>query len=223
LQEDKAIVSEIAGTTRDSIEDVMRIGGMSFRFIDTAGIRETKDLVENIGIKRSFEMAKKAKVILLLLEAKEISELRISEFLNQLKNEIGEGFEEKELIILVNKTDLIPVSSFQLPDSDYPVMPISAIIEEGIEQLLNQLQKIAQEKAQFADQSIVSNARHLQALKKAAEALERVEEGIANNTTGDFIAMDIRQAQFFLGEIIGSIDVDQDILGHIFSSFCIGK
>lgn len=224
LQEDKAIVSEIAGTTRDSIEDVMRIGGMSFRFIDTAGIRETEDVVENIGIKRTFEKAKQANLILLLIDAQTANEEKVRELSKSIEQEVGDSFKEKELILLINKSDLVPASSLQPPASKkHKVLFISALKEDGLDTLLNELKKIGQEKAQFADQSIVSNARHHQALKQAAEALERVEEGIANNTTGDFLAMDIRQAQFFLGEIIGSIDVDRDILGHIFSSFCIGK
>lgn len=224
LQEDKAIVSEIAGTTRDSIEDVMRIGGMSFRFIDTAGIRETEDVVENIGIKRSFEKAKQARVILLLIDATSATTERITELSKSLEQEVGESFLEKELIILANKSDLVPDFRFSLPASiNHKLIPISALKEDGIDKLLAELKKIGEEKLQLSNQTIVSNARHHQALKQAAEALERVEEGIANNTTGDFLAMDIRQAQFFLGEIIGSIDVDRDILGHIFSSFCIGK
>ncbi len=223
LQEDKAIVSEIAGTTRDSIEDVMRIGGMSFRFIDTAGIRQTEDVVENIGIKRSFEVAKKASLILLLVEATEIAKSGVVKLQKQLEEELGDSIAEKEILVIANKTDLLPDSRFQTLDSDQEVIPISALTEDGIAQLLSQLQKIATEKGRHANEGIVSNARHHKALVQASEALERVEEGIANNTTGDFLAMDIRQAQFFLGEIIGSIEVDRDILGHIFSSFCIGK
>ncbi|MAY83859.1 MAG: tRNA uridine-5-carboxymethylaminomethyl(34) synthesis GTPase MnmE [Flavobacteriales bacterium] len=232
LQEDKAIVSEIAGTTRDSIEDVMRIGGMLFRFIDTAGIRQTEDVVESIGIKRSYEMMKKASLILLLVDAREIGKEGIKELEEQIKAELGANFAEKELITIVNKKDLIPASSLksekpeagsQKPDFKHQMIYISALKEDGIEELQTYLEKIAIEKSQHATESIVSNARHHQALKKAAEALERVEEGIANGLTGDFLAMDIRQAQFFLGEIIGTIDIDRDILGHIFSSFCIGK
>jgi len=224
LQEDKAIVSEIAGTTRDSIEDVIRIGGMLFRFIDTAGIRQTEDVVESIGIKRSFEMMKKASLILLLVDAREIGKDGIKELEEQIRKQLGDNFSEKELITIVNKKDLVPASGFRLPASkDRSVMAISALNEEGLDELRTSLEEIAQEKSRHANESIVSNARHHQALKKAAEALERVEEGIANNLTGDFLAMDIRQAQFFLGEIIGSIDIDRDILGHIFSSFCIGK
>jgi tRNA modification GTPase len=224
LQEDKAIVSEIAGTTRDSIEDVMRIGGMLFRFIDTAGIRQTEDVVESIGIKRAYEKAKAAALILLMLDAKDLSENKANDILKGLRREIGESFKEKEVIILINKKDLVPDSGLRTPDSaHHKVLYISALNEEGIDELRTSLEHIAQEKGRHAGESIVSNARHHQALKKAAESLERVEEGIANGLTGDFLAMDIRQAQFFLGEIIGTIDIDRDILGHIFSSFCIGK
>lgn len=224
LQEDKAIVSEIAGTTRDSIEDVIRIGGMLFRFIDTAGIRQTEDVVESIGIKRAFEMMGKASLILLLVDARKIEDIGVKELEDQIREELGERFSEKELITIINKKDLIPASSLQLPASkDRNLIAISALEEEGIDELRTRLEDIAREKSRYANQSIVSNARHYQALKKAAESLERVEEGIANNLTGDFLAMDIRQAQFFLGEIIGTIELDRDILGHIFSSFCIGK
>ena len=223
LQEDKAIVSDIAGTTRDSIEDVIRIGGLSFRFIDTAGIRATEDTVEKIGIQRAFDKAKQASLILLLIDAREDAEDKIAKLLSDLEDEIGEEFQNKEILILINKIDLLPESRLSTLDSGHKVIHISALKEEGLEELLEELKKIGEEKSNLANQAIVSNARHQQALIQAAEALHRVEEGIANNTTGDFLAMDIRQSQFFLGEIIGSIEVDRDILGHIFSSFCIGK
>ena len=220
LQEDKAIVSEIAGTTRDSIEDVIRIGGMLFRFIDTAGIRQTEDVVENIGIKRAYEKAKTASLILLLIDATSINPERIKELSKSLEQE------DKEILILANKKDLLDKDSkgkLHQVELDHPLISISALKEDGLDELRAKLEQIAQEKGRHANESIVSNARHHQALKKAAESLERVEEGIANGLTGDFLAMDIRQAQFFLGEIIGTIDIDRDILGHIFSSFCIGK
>ena len=220
LQEDKAIVSEVAGTTRDSIEDVIRIGGMLFRFIDTAGIRQTEDVVENIGIKRAYEKAKTASLILLLIDATSINPERIKELSKSLEQE------DKEILILANKKDLLDKDSkgkLHQVELDHPLISISALKEDGLDELRAKLEQIAQEKGRHANESIVSNARHHQALKKAAESLERVEEGIANGLTGDFLAMDIRQAQFFLGEIIGTIDIDRDILGHIFSSFCIGK
>lgn len=227
LQEDKAIVSEIAGTTRDSIEDVMRIGGMLFRFIDTAGIRQTEDVVENIGIQRSFEMMKKASLILLLADANQLDKVQLKNLRKGIAEKVGESFAEKDLIILANKSDSLNKEQKKALQNASPagqkMISISALKEEGLDELQAELDRIAQEKSKYANQSIVSNARHHQALQKAAEALERVEEGIANNLTGDFLAMDIRQAQFFLGEIIGSIEVDRDILGHIFSSFCIGK
>ncbi|MEQ8625954.1 MAG: tRNA uridine-5-carboxymethylaminomethyl(34) synthesis GTPase MnmE [Vicingaceae bacterium] len=228
VNEEKAIVSEIAGTTRDSIEDEVTIGGINFRFIDTAGIRETKDVVENIGIKRTFEMIEKAMVVLYLVDAIDEDKHQIRQVIEEIQAKI-EG-KDKELIVLANKVDKGNFDLSNLPESltekfpnDVKVIYLSALKKYQLEDLTDALQALAKDKLQGATDVIVSNARHHQALKTAGEALERVQNGLESNITGDFLAMDIRQALHYLGEITGTIEIDRDILGTIFSQFCIGK
>lgn len=222
LNEERAIVSEIAGTTRDSIEDEIRIAGISFRFIDTAGIRETNDQIEGIGIQRTFEMIDKASIILYLIDAVNMDRGDLEKDITQIKDKISGT--DKQLLIIVNKIDQLEEGSLKekLSIFETPIL-LSALKKTHMEELTEVLADIAKEKLPKANQVIVSNARHHQALKGAAEALERVEDGLNKNVTGDFLAMDIRQALHFLGEITGSIEIDRDILGTIFSQFCIGK
>jgi tRNA modification GTPase len=228
LNEEKAIVSEIAGTTRDSIEDEVKIGGISFRFIDTAGIRETEDVVENIGIKRTFEMVDKAMIVLYLVDAIQANAEQVKRMIQEIEAKI-DG-KDKQLIVLANKIDQgnfdlahIPSEiAAKFPEGTDPIY-LSALKKYQLEELSAKLEKIAKETLSSANQVTVSNARHHQALKKAQESLIRVREGLDENITGDFLAMDIRQSLHFLGEITGTIEIDRDILGHIFSSFCIGK
>lgn len=220
LNEDKAIVSDIAGTTRDSIEDEMSIGGMRFRFIDTAGIRETEDVVENIGIQRTFQMIDKASLILLLVDVVDDSAEKIQNSLERIQEKIKGS--DKELLLLANKIDKGSFEKSKIPEGVNSLF-ISSGKKEKLDELLDYLEKIAQAKFAGSQEVVVSNARHLEALKKSAEALSRVQEGLENNITGDFLAMDIRQALFYLGEITGTIEIDRDILGSIFSKFCIGK
>ena len=228
LNEEKAIVSEIAGTTRDSIEDEVTIGGVNFRFIDTAGLRETDDLVENIGIKRTYEMLEKASIVLYLVDAIDGDKHHIYQVVEEIKAKI-EG-SDKHLVLLANKVDKGNFDLAHLPDElkakfplDVKTIYLSALKKYRVEELTNYLKTLAEEQLQGANEVIVSNARHHQALKTAGEALQRVSEGLENNITGDFLAMDIRQALHYLGEITGSIEIDRDILGTIFSQFCIGK
>lgn len=222
LNEEKAIVSDIAGTTRDSIEDTVNIGGITFRFIDTAGIRETEDVVENIGIQRTFQMVEKASLVLYLVDGAKDSASDISEGIAAIRSK-WEG-EEKQLLVLANKIDTGSHKAIEAKFSGAEeVIYISALQQQGLEDLTARLSVIAQQKMQSGNEVIVSNARHHQALKQAGEALLRVKEGLATNITGDFLAMDIRQALHFLGEITGTIEIDRDILGNIFSQFCIGK
>lgn len=228
VNEEKAIVSEIAGTTRDSIEDEVNIGGINFRFIDTAGIRETEDVVESIGIKRTFEMIEKAMVVLYLVDAIDEDKHQIRRVIEEIQAKI-DG-KDKELIVLANKVDKGNFDLSNLPESltekfpnDVKVIYLSALKKYQLEDLTEALQALAKDKLQGATDVIVSNARHHQALKTAGEALERVQNGLDSNITGDFLAMDIRQALHYLGEITGTIEIDRDILGTIFSQFCIGK
>lgn len=228
LNEDKAIVSEIAGTTRDSIEDEVKIGGVSFRFIDTAGIRETEDIVENIGIKRTYQMLDKATVILYLVDIVEDSATMISESVLAIQKRIEAS--DKTLILLANKIDKLQVSEHVIPKALNDKIPegiktifLSTGQKQNIQGLEAALKALAEEKLKGANEVLVSNARHYEALKKAGEALQRVADGLEQNITGDFLAMDIRQSLFYLGEITGTIEIDRDILGSIFSKFCIGK
>lgn len=228
LNEDKAIVSEIAGTTRDSIEDVVNLGGLSFRFIDTAGIRNTEDVVENIGIERAYKMAEKAMIILYIVDAIDTPKEEIEQMLLELKEKIKH--EGKHFILLANKIDKGDFDINALPSEiidkfpkEYKTIFLSALKQFQLEELIDYLQQLAQDKLQGSNEVIVSNARHHQALKTAGEALQRVKDGLESNITGDFLAMDIRQSLHYLGEITGTIEIDRDILGTIFSQFCIGK
>lgn len=222
LNEEKAIVSDIAGTTRDSIEDTVNISGITFRFIDTAGIRSTEDVVENIGIERTYQMVEKSSLVMYLADAKTDEYASVKEELADLKSKYGE--QDRQFLFLVNKVDAPEAKNFveSLEDVKEAIC-ISALKKEGMEVLLEKLEKIALDLQRGSQDTIVSSLRHQEALKQAEEALKRVEEGLADNITGDFLAMDIRQALHYLGEITGSIEIDRDILGTIFSQFCIGK
>jgi tRNA modification GTPase len=228
LNEDKAIVSEIAGTTRDSIEDEVKIGGIAFRFIDTAGIRETTDIVEKIGIQRTFQMIEKANVVLYLVDVVLDTKEEIHQVIADIQSKLEGG--EKQLIVLANKADKggfdlseIPEEfSSKFPDGIEPIY-LSALKKLRLEKLTTTLEEIAKTTLNNGSDVVVSNLRHYEALKSAGNALNRVQNGLDTNITGDFLAMDIRQSLHFLGEITGTIEIDRDILGTIFSQFCIGK
>ncbi len=202
LNEEKAIVTEIAGTTRDVIEDVMFIEGIKFRFIDTAGIRETIDLVESIGIERSKEAIKRAEIVLLMSDNQDSNEDFISEF------------DEDKIIRLRNKIDLVEKAQ------NVAGLGISAKNNIGIEDLKKLIVSKAKTKKQ-ADTTL-TNLRHYEHLMKASQALDEVLNGLEIGITGDFLAQDIRLSLHHLGEITGAISSD-DLLANIFSKFCIGK
>jgi tRNA modification GTPase len=222
LQEEKAIVSEIAGTTRDAIEDVVNIEGIRFRFIDTAGIRNTTDKIESIGIERTFAKINQARVILLLVEAsqtpesigKQIAEINITP--------------EQNLIVVVNKIDLYPETDVSTVlggkngFAPYPTQFLSAKKHIHTQELTSLLLKTIQHNKSETGDVVISNVRHYEALTKALEAAERVASGLETGISSDFVAMDIRGILHHLGEITGDITTD-DILGNIFSKFCIGK
>lgn len=226
LKEDKAIVSDIAGTTRDVIEDTVNINGMLFRFIDTAGIRETTDEIEKMGIARTYSKVDQAQVIFYLTDAANDSQEKIKDMLDKLqKRIIGQ---EKQLFVLANKIDKVNIAKDERePAEKYAgienIIYLSALKNQGVDELVEKLSDIAKNKLSSTESTIISNARHYAALQKTAESLERVMEGMENNISGDFLAMDIRQGMHYLGEITGEIDVDRDILGSIFGKFCIGK
>lgn len=224
LNEQRAIVSDIAGTTRDSIEDEISIGGIAFRFIDTAGIRETTDTIESLGIKKTFEKIDQAQVVVFLIDS---SRLFLGEkaILN-LQIEIGKiknKYPQKALIVVANKADTITSKEkTQLKDSIESLQLIAAKTGQGVEDLKTSLLEFVNTGALKNNQTIVTNTRHYDALLKALEEINRVQEGIDEGLSGDLMAIDIRQALYYFGEITGEITND-DLLGNIFANFCIGK
>ena len=225
LNEERAIVSEIAGTTRDTIEDELVIGGIGFRFIDTAGIRETKDVVESIGIKKTFEKIEQAQVVLYLVESRKS---KVESVLPQIE-EIKQVHPEKPIIIIFNKIDLltdIEISEITnvLSTFDFRLSTIfiSAKNNIGIDELKNQLLSFVNTGALRNNETIVTNTRHYDSLLKALEEIQKVKFGLQSNLSSDLMAIDIKQALYYFGEITGEVTNDE-LLGNIFANFCIGK
>jgi len=211
LNEDKAIVSDIAGTTRDAIEDSLIIEGFNFRFIDTAGIRNTSDTIENLGIRKSYDKASQSKIILFLIDVSQ----NIKDQISELEN-IKKSHSEKVLVIL-NKIDVNP--DFKIEDS---FISISAKKEEGIENLKKTLLNFVNTSTISDNESIVTNLRHFEELQLTLNEIKIVINGMEGGISGDFLAINIRQALFHLGSITGEVTTD-DLLGNIFGKFCIGK
>ncbi len=224
LNEERAIVSEIAGTTRDTIEDEITIGGLGFRFIDTAGIRDTKDVVEGIGIRKTFEKIEQAQVVLYLMDSNEVC--NSAEALKNLLTEIEKvknKHPQKPLLVIANKADTVTYKEITKLKSQIPkLLMISAKTGEGVEDLKNQLLDFVNTGALKNDETIVTNTRHYDALGKAYESVDKVRSGMVEGISGDLLAIDIRQALYHFGEITGEITSD-DLLGNIFANFCIGK
>jgi len=219
LNEEKAIVSDIAGTTRDAIEDEMILNGVSYRFIDTAGIRETSDVVENIGIRKTFENIEKAQLVLQLIDGEKLDLKKVETEVNQLLDK----YPRKKILTLVNKADKINPEDRSILATKHPNwLLISAKTKEGIDLLLQHLAELVNTGALSNQQTVVSNSRHFEALTKALEALNEVQKGMDQEITSDLLAIDIRQALYHLGEITGEITTE-DLLGNIFANFCIGK
>lgn len=226
LNEDRAIVSDIAGTTRDTIEDELVIEGIGFRFIDTAGIRETKDVVEGIGIKKTFEKIEQAQVVLYLFDAEQF----VSSFeafkveIEKIKNK----YPLKPLLIIPNKIDkLTEVQVLELEanlktieNSKYILL--SAKQNKGIDHLKDQLLSFVNTGALRNNETIVTNTRHYDALLKAFEEIQKVQHGLDINLSSDLMALDIREALYQFGLITGQVSNDE-LLGNIFANFCIGK
>ncbi|SEB51344.1 tRNA modification GTPase trmE [Tenacibaculum sp. MAR_2009_124] len=222
LNEEKAIVSDIAGTTRDAIEDEVIINGVAFRFIDTAGIRETEDVVESIGIKKAYEKAENAQLIISLINAQKFIESPTA-FLEET-SQIKERFPEKRVLTIVNKIDTISeAKKTDLTSKVNDIILLSAKQKIGIDSLLNELTSLVNTGALSNNETIVTNSRHFEALTLALESIESVKNGIELNISSDLFAIDIRECLRHLGNITGEYDVDKDILGHIFGNFCIGK
>jgi tRNA modification GTPase len=213
LGEERAIVSEIAGTTRDVIEETLNIDGISFRLMDTAGIRETSETIEAMGIARSQEKIARARVVLALSDASNAIQLEADRV---WVDDLRTSYPEKEILWVANKTDLHAVS---LP-VDYA---ISAITGAGINALTHALSERIKQDFDVNQETIVSNVRHVEALEQTQTALFAALNGLSHHLPADLVAMDIRSAMRSLGNITGEIEMDTDILGTIFSRFCIGK
>jgi tRNA modification GTPase len=224
LNEERAIVSDIAGTTRDTIEDELVIEGIGFRFIDTAGIRETKDIVESIGIKKTFEKIEQAQVIIYLLDSLEFSSAKISDSKFQVELEkIKNQFPLKPLIIIGNKVDrLCEEEVSNLKSQIENILLLSAKEKAGIEELKKQLLSFVNTGALRNNETIVTNTRHYDSLLKALEEIQKVKFGLQSNLSSDLMAIDIKQALYYFGEITGEVTNDE-LLGNIFANFCIGK
>jgi tRNA modification GTPase len=219
LEEDRAIVSEIPGTTRDVIEDEMTIDGVLFRFIDTAGIRETTDIIESIGVEKTFQQIKLSSIAIYLFDAHDITaaELRL------IVDELTPHIHNSHLLLVANKIDKEDIAYIKKEFAAFTDMLfISAKERTNIDELKQTLVTLFDNKTVNVTETIVTNARHVEALRHTNSALFRVLEGLNNNVTGDFLAMDIRQALHYLGTITGEISSD-DLLANIFSRFCIGK
>lgn len=219
--EERAIVSDIHGTTRDTIEDTINISGTLFRFIDTAGIRTTTDTIEQIGIERSYQKIEQSEIILWLTD--------ITGTLPTATQEIKERSEGKKLILLLNKSDKLTVeeqvkAQQQIQSQigeEIPLLTISAKNNDGVDTLREMLIAYTSNQQSVSD-TIVTNARHYEALIKAEDAMQRTLNGLEMNIPGDLLAQDIREAMHYIGEITGQISTT-DLLQTIFSKFCIGK
>src|SRR5664280_1573061 len=225
LMEERAIVSDIPGTTRDSIEDTIVINGIEYRFIDTAGLRDTSDIIENLVIKKTHEKIAEAAVILLIDDISD-SAVSINKRIRSMKELIMDS--EKRLIILINKIDTVSdnrqaelKSGIRLDDND-SLLFISAKEKSGLADLRLKLGELVMKDKLSSDDVIITNIRHYEALNHVSESLGRVIAGLEDQIPEDLIAIDIRQAIHYLGEITGEITSDE-ILGNIFRNFCIGK
>lgn len=224
LNEERAIVSEIAGTTRDTIEDELVINGIGFRFIDTAGIRETEDVVESIGIKKTFEKIEQAQVVIYLIDSSQLSldnenlkEVQIE--LEKIKNQ----FPLKALLVIGNKADkLLETEILNLTAQIPNILLLSAKEKQGIDDLKNKLISFINTGALRNNETIVTNTRHYDSLLKALDEIQKVKYDLQTNLSSDLMAIDIKQALYYFGEITGEVTNDE-LLGNIFANFCIGK
>lgn len=222
LNEEKAIVSDIHGTTRDVIEDTINLHGITFRFIDTAGIRQTTDVVESIGIERTYQKMEQANIILWMIDG-----TREADF-NELKAEILPYCEGKQLIILFNKADkLTPeirqILSQSFSDIKAPKLFLSAKTRDGLDELETLLVKTAALPEVSQNDVIVTNIRHYEALSRALDSIHRVQDGLQMQLSGDFVSQDLRECLYHLAEIVGGEIGVEEVLGNIFKHFCIGK
>ena len=213
LNEERAIVSDIAGTTRDTIEEVMTIEGIQYRFIDTAGLRQSDDTIENIGIERTKLAIKKADIIIHIYDIRD--EEHAQNAISPFQDEIAR--EGKKLIQVANKIDL----KEELYTSD-TIIFLSTKTKQGLDDLKRKMAHIL-EVSKFENSVIISNLRHLESLKLAMISLQEVEQSMIQNLSGDLLSFHLRNTLRHIGDITGNIDIDKDILGTIFGKFCIGK
>ncbi|HOL75037.1 MAG TPA: tRNA uridine-5-carboxymethylaminomethyl(34) synthesis GTPase MnmE [Bacteroidales bacterium] len=221
LNDEKAIVSEIPGTTRDAIEDQITYQGFSFRFIDTAGLQTTNDIIENIGIERSYDKMRESFIILYLIDITEFDYYKFLEDLQEMKNQIKD-FDNKKMILVFNKIDLIEKIPSHLFDlKDYDKVFISAKRKENLEILLDEIVNSIKNMVNLNEDTLI-NIRHYEAFKEIKLSLTKALEDINKNMPNDIVAFDLRQSIDSIGRITGEI-VNNDILDHIFANFCIGK
>ncbi|HKO78093.1 MAG TPA: tRNA uridine-5-carboxymethylaminomethyl(34) synthesis GTPase MnmE [Flavobacterium sp.] len=229
LNEERAIVSEIAGTTRDTIEDELVIGGIGFRFIDTAGIRETADVVESIGIKKTFEKIEQARVVLYLVDGCQLSvDGKLDNLLVEI-NKTQNQYPQKPILVIINKKDLLSKEVIDAIDvklatnNQQPItIYISAKEKQGVDELKNQLLSFVNTGALRNNETIVTNTRHYDSLLKALDEIQKVKFGLETNLSSDLMALDIKEALYQFGMITGQVTNDE-LLGNIFANFCIGK
>lgn len=219
LEDDRAIVSEIPGTTRDTIEDSVVIGGVLFRFIDTAGLRSTEDVIESIGVNKALEAMSKSSIIIYLFDVHTLSTGDLKFELEKLKSHIGDS----QLLPVGNKLDIENPKELNEEFSDFKdILFISAKNHTHIDLLKNRLIELFDARTLNSGETVVTNARHANALKNAYAALEKVKQGLELQVASDFLALDIRYALEQLGQITGEVS-NEDLLDNIFSKFCIGK
>lgn len=238
LNEERAIVSDIHGTTRDVIEDTMNIDGVLFRFIDTAGIRETTDTIESLGIERSFQKLDQASIVLWVIDS---TEAKVQ--IDALKDKVIPRCEGKKLILVMNKCDMVSdtitqseflkdlpgatiintISTSEDSGMNYEIISIAAKQRKGIAELQKLLIKAAALPEVTQNDVVVSNVRHYEALSHALEAIHRVQDGMSMGLSGDLVSQDLRECLFHLAEIVGGEITNDEVLGNIFKNFCIGK
>ena len=236
LHDDRAIVSDVHGTTRDVIEDTFTLGGTLFRFIDTAGLRSTDDVVEQMGIARSRQKLEEAKIVLFVVDSTQVASQ-----MEALGTEILEAMNGRPLVVLFNKADLLEekamndlltqplahwISGVSLSSQQEPkIVKLSISAKEGLglDTLTDTLVGLAQENTTSASDIIVTNARHYAALTAALADIRRVRQGLSTHLSGDFVAQDLRECLFHLAEITGGAVTTDEVLGTIFKNFCVGK
>ena len=220
LNEERAIVSSIAGTTRDTIEDQINLNGVNCRFIDTAGIRTTDDEIESIGIERTFKKMRESEIIVFLIDYSCLDDNKLNYYFDYL-NKVEEKFPNTKLITILNKNDI--KSDISISDlNKFNPIRISAKNKVNIESLVKEITSYVNNLTSQIDNSTISNSRHYDLLNKTYEEIHKVKISISKDISSDLLAIDIKQAIYFLGELTGEISNDE-VLGNIFSKFCIGK